>query len=144
MTSPDERVELVRRGLQAYNARDTGAVLRLFDPEVEIFSTDELMNAGTFRGHAGYVRWVRNWDEAWEDFQNTPEEIIAVGEHHVVARVRASGRGRGSGVEVGQMVGYVYEVREGLCVYMGLHPSFEEAVTVAREREGIAAETGAD
>ncbi len=139
MTSPEERVELVRRGFQAYNARDAGAVLRLLDPEVEVYNTVALMNAGTFHGHEGYLRWVRQWEEAWEDFQNTPEEIVPVGERHVVARVRASGRGRGSGVEIGQVLAYVWELRDGRCVRLELHPSFELAVQAAREREGIAA-----
>jgi hypothetical protein len=59
VTSPEERVELVRQGLQAYNARDAGAVLRLLDPEIEIYNSVALMNAGTFQGHEGYLRWVR-------------------------------------------------------------------------------------
>jgi ketosteroid isomerase-like protein len=136
VTSAEDRVELVRRGFQAYNARDTGAVFRLLDPNVEIYSTHELMNPGTFRGHAGYLRWIGQWEEAWEDFQNVPEEIQAVGERHVVARVRASGRGRGSGVEVGQTLAYLYDVREGVCVYLGLYASFDAALDAAREREG--------
>jgi ketosteroid isomerase-like protein len=144
VTSAEDRVELVRRGFQAYNARDTGGVFRLLDPDVEIYSTAELMNPGTFHGHEGYLRWIRQWDEAWEDFQNVPEEIQVVGERHAVARVRASGRGRGSGVEVGQTVGYLYDVREGACVYLGLYASFEAALDAAREREGQSASEDAD
>ena len=144
MTSAEDRIELVRRGFQAYNARDAGAVFRLLDPDVEIYSTDELMNPGTFHGHEGYLRWIGQWEEAWEDFQNVPEEIQAVGERHAVARVRASGRGRGSGVEVGQTVGYLYDVREGVCVYLGLYGSFEAALGAARDREGLPAEPAGD
>ena len=139
MTTPEERIEVVRRGFQAYNASDTGAVLRLLDPDVEIHSTDELMNPGTFHGHAGYLRWVGQWDEAWEDFQNVPEEIEVVGERHAVARVRATGRGRGSGVEVGRTVAYLYDVRDGVCVYLALYANFDAALEAARGREGIPA-----
>lgn len=138
MTSPDERVELVRDGFRAYNARDTGALLRIFDPGIEIYNNEGLMNSGTYRGHEGYLQWVRQWEEAWEDFQNTPEEVEAVGERHAVARIRASGRGRGSGVEVKREIGYVYEPGKRGCVYLALYSSFEEARRVACEREGIA------
>ena len=54
----------------------------------------------------------------------------------MVARVRASGRGRGSGVEVGQTLAYLYDVREGVCVYLGLYASFDAALDAAGEREG--------
>ena len=137
MSSAEERIELVRRGFAAYNAGDTEAVFQLLHPEVEIYSSDELMNAGTFRGHEGYLTWVSRWNEAWEDFTNEPEEIEAVGDRHVVARVRATGLGRGSGIEVGQELAYIYDVRDGVCVYLGLHPSFDEALAAAREREGL-------
>jgi ketosteroid isomerase-like protein len=138
-TSPEERIELVRRGIQAYNAADTGALLRTLHPEVEIESSGELMNAGTYRGHDGYLSWVSHWHDAWEDFQQTPEEIVPVGERHVVVRMRSSGRGRGSGLDVAMTVGWTYEVRDRLCVYMAIHPTFEAALAQARDREGLTA-----
>jgi ketosteroid isomerase-like protein len=136
VTSPEERIELVRRGFAAYNARDVDAIFRLLHPEIEIYASDELINAGTFHGHEGYVTWVSRWEEAWDDFTNEPVEITVVGDRHAAARVRASGRGRGSGIEVGQELGYLYDVRDGVCVYLGLFPSFEEARRVGEEREG--------
>jgi hypothetical protein len=33
-------------------------------------------------------------------------------------------------------LGYLYDVREGVCVYLGLYASFEAALDAAREREG--------
>jgi ketosteroid isomerase-like protein len=140
---PDRRVELLRRGIQAYNARDTAAVLALLHPDVEVVNSDEFPNPGTFHGHAGYRSWVAEWEEAWEDFQNLPEEILPVGDRHVVARVRAGGRGRGSGVEVSMDVGWVYEMQDDLCVFMSIQPSFDAAMRLAREREGLAAEDDA-
>jgi ketosteroid isomerase-like protein len=140
----DRRVELLRRGIQAYNASDTGAVLRQLHPEVEIVNSDALLNSGTFHGHDGYLRWVGQWHEAWEQFQNIPEEIVPVGERHVVARVRGGGRGRASGLEVAMEVGWVYEMRDELCVFMSIQPSFEIAMAMAREREDLSAEPAAD
>jgi hypothetical protein len=51
--------------------------------------------------------------------------------------MQQTGIGRGSGVEVTMETGWVYEVRDGRCVHMGVHPSFESALVVAREREGM-------
>jgi ketosteroid isomerase-like protein len=134
----------LRRGVQAYNAHDSGAVLALLHPEVEIVNSGELPNAGTYQGHDGYRHWVGQWHEAWEDFQQLPLEIVPVGERHVVARVRGGGRGRGSGIEVSMEVGWVYEVRNDLCVFMSMQPTFDAAMRLAREREGIPADSGAD
>jgi uncharacterized protein len=140
VTSPEERLDLVRRGWEAYNAGDVAAIGDLLDPGIEIYASEGLMNSGTYNGHDGYFRWVSAWDEAWEEFVNEPEQVVAVGERHVVARTRARGIGRGSGVGVEQTLGYCYEVEQGRAVYLALLPSFEEAMSMAREREGLEAE----
>ena len=137
MTGAEQREELVREGFRAYNARDMGALMPLLDPAIEVHNDSGLLNAGTFHGHDGYRRWTALWEEAWEDFQNTPQEVEAIGDSHVVARVHANGRGRGSGVEVSREVGYVYELGDGGCTYLAVHPSFEAARRVALEREGL-------
>jgi len=126
--SAEERIELVRRGFEAWEAGDVQTVLDFFDPEVEVFTAEELINAGTYRGHDGFLRWAQQWFEAWEDFRNTPQEIVAAGDSHAVARVRQTGRGRGSGVEVEMTVGWTFDVRDGRAIYLALHPSFDEAM----------------
>jgi hypothetical protein len=67
-------------------------------------------------------------------------ETVPVGERHVATRMHQTGVGRGSGLEVAMDAGWVAEFREGRCVHLGLHPSFEEALAVAREREGVEAD----
>jgi ketosteroid isomerase-like protein len=144
VSSAEERIDLVRRGYEAYNAGDLEAVLDLFDPEIEVWASPDMLNSGTYRGHEGWLRWISQWNDAWESFHMEVDEIVPVGEHHVVARIHASGRGRGSGVEVVlRDTGYVYDVREGRSVYLGSHSSFEEAIADARDREGLASEGAA-
>ena len=144
-SSPDERVELVRRGFEAYNAGDIEALLDLFDPEIEVRTSAELINPGPYYGRAGFLEWARQWNEAWESFVNAAEEIVPVGERHVVARVHQTGRGRGSGVDVEMKLGYMYEMgREGRCVHLALYPSFEAAIAAARDREGLPATEAAE
>lgn len=135
-TPEERRIEVLRRGIQSYNAGDTGAVLASLAPDVVCETADGLGNPGRYHGHGGYREWVADWLEAWEDFQNEPLEIVPVGERHVVARVRGSARGRGSGIEVAMEVGWVYEMRDDLCVFMSVRPTFEQALAMAREREG--------
>jgi uncharacterized protein len=135
--SPEDRVGLARYIWEAYDAGDIDAVLEAFHPEIEIHASSELANAGTFRGREEFVRWVAAWNEAWESFRTRVVAMEPVGERHVVVGIHQIGTGRGSGVEVSMDVGYLFELRDGRCVHIGLCPSFEEALAVAREREGV-------
>jgi ketosteroid isomerase-like protein len=137
-TSEADRVELMQRAWDAYNAGEVDAVIELLDPEVEVYSSPELANPGTFRGVDEFVRWMTRWNDAWGSFHFDAVETVPVGEHHVATRMRQTGVGRGSGLEVAMDAGWVAEVRDGRCVHLGLYPSFEVAIAVARKREGIA------
>jgi ketosteroid isomerase-like protein len=135
--SPDDRVALVQRTWDAYNAGEVDSAHELFHPEVEVYASPELANPGTFRGVEALLRWIATWNEAWESFHFGEVETVPVGEHHAVTRMHQTGIGRGSGVEVSMEVGWLYEIRDRRCVHLGLHPSFESALAVARQREGI-------
>jgi len=134
-SSPEERLALVGRAWDAYNAGDLETGLEMFDAEVEVYTSPQLANAGTYRGREELVGWIAAWNEAWESFHLNDVETVPVGEYHAVTRMQQTGIGRGSGVEVTMETGWVYEVRDGHCVHMGVHPSFESALAVARKRE---------
>jgi ketosteroid isomerase-like protein len=140
-TSPEARIALVRSGMEAYNAGDVEAVLELFADDIEIYSPHEFLNAGTFHGHQGFLRWISAWNDAWESFEIDIEAIEPVGERQVVAEVHQKARGRGSGIEIDQRVAYAYTVRDdGKCSFQGIYPEAEQAYSVAREREAAASE----
>jgi hypothetical protein len=69
-------------------------------------------------------------------------ETIAVGNRHAVSNVSQTGIGTGSGVQVTRDMGWVFEVRDRRCVYIGLQTNFDAAVAAAREREGLAGAGG--
>ena len=134
---PEQRVDLVRRGIEAYDAGDLEGALALLHPDVEIYAPPELINAGSFRGRDGFVRWAQHWDDAWESFEQRIDSIEPVGEDHAVAVVTQHAKGAGSGVEVTMTVGQLYGVRDGLCVFFGIYPDPQAAMADARTREGI-------
>jgi hypothetical protein len=121
--------------MAAFLSGDMEEALRYYSPEVRASASD-FMNVGDFRGHEGFLEMNRLWDEAWDEWSYDVEEVQAVGERHVVARVRVGGRGRGSGIEVDQVVGYVIEVNDkGLASYLEITINEERALEIARERE---------
>lgn len=135
MPTEDDREALVRRGWEAYNRGDVEGTLAIFDPELVVHTAPPMANAGTYHGKQGFLTWIGQWNEAWDSFTATVLAIEAVGEHHVLSHIRQSGIGRGSGIEVAMESGWVFDLRDGLCVYLGLHTTLAEARAEALARE---------
>ncbi len=131
--SAEENVRLAQRGFDAFNGGDVDAVLAMLDPEVEVYSDPGFLNSGYSYGRDGYLRWVGEWLEAWEEFVIEVIEIEAVGDDHVVSVVHQRGRGRG-GIEVEQDVAFMWEVRDGRAVRLHLYPDRAAALAAVREQ----------
>jgi ketosteroid isomerase-like protein len=134
--TPTQRnnVALTRRAFQLYVGGDIEGLLELYDPDV-VVGAPQFMNAGPFRGHDGYMEWLRIWNEAWETFDFDVRAVDPVGEGHVVATVLVSGRGAGSGIAVEQMSYWVGAVRNGLGTYLEVLADRDEAFELADRRE---------
>jgi ketosteroid isomerase-like protein len=130
----DERIELTRRAFQLYVGGDIEGLLELYSPDVEVTAPD-FMNAGPFRGHEGYMEWLRRWNEAWDEFDFDVQRIEPIGDRHVVASVLVTGRGAGSGAEVRQMSYWVGELRAGRIAYLEVKTDEDRAYELARGRE---------
>ncbi len=110
--------------------------MKTFADDVEVFVPAELGNAGTYHGLEGFQSWISSWDDAWSDFRMEVKQMEAVGDRHVVAEVSNTGVGVGSGVEVGNTLGWVFSVREDNRLdYLSLQRDLEAAREHARARE---------
>lgn len=137
MADAEQRVELARRGIEAYTQGDVEGALELLSPEIEVYSPPGTVNVGTYHGIEGFLEWTTLWNEAWERFDREIERIEPVGERHAVAVVNQTGVGRGSGVEVEQVATYVFELGDdGRASYFALYNDIEAGFAAAREREG--------
>jgi ketosteroid isomerase-like protein len=128
-----ENVEIVRRGLDAFNAGDTERFVNHWDPECEFFSvTGSQMSAAPYRGHEGIRRYEEETAETWTELQLDAERIQQGKEDDVVVAVgRLRGAGRGSGILVEQRIGLVYELRGGRIRYCRAYPDPEDALEAA-------------
>jgi ketosteroid isomerase-like protein len=130
------REQIARAGFEAFDAGDTDRVVELLSGDVEVFSSPELVNAGTFRGRVGYLEWIAPWIDAWQSLDLEVKDVTVVGERHVVTEIHQRAEGRG-GIEVAMDVAFLFEVGDdGLVDYLALLPSAEGALRLAREREG--------
>jgi ketosteroid isomerase-like protein len=105
-------VEIVRRCYEFWARRDYSILPEVFDPDVVLDLSRNFFNPDIYRGHEGLRRYVEVVDEMWEDFDARPTELIEVGDR-IVTGTAISGRGRGSGVEVGMELFNVGTFRDG-------------------------------
>jgi ketosteroid isomerase-like protein len=133
-----ENVEIVRAVYDAAARHDSATVLALYDPEV-VWDNSRLPETGVFggsiiRGHEGLRTLFREWNEAWEKFEDHCEELIDAGEQ-VVSVVSRRGRGRASGAEASARRGGVWTLRDAKIVRVVWFPSPEEALEAVGLRE---------
>jgi ketosteroid isomerase-like protein len=91
-----ENVERVRGTYAAYERGDLDAVVADLHPDVLAWAHPI---GEKYEGREGFLRFIANWTEQFEEFQQIPEEFIDAGDR-VVVRIFQKGRGKGSGVPV--------------------------------------------
>ena len=132
-----ENVEIVQRGLDAFNADDAAGFLDLWDPECEFFSiTGSRMDATPYRGHDGISRYLEETAETWAELRFETERILEGKDEDVVVTVGLlRGEGRASGVLVEQRVGMVYKLRSRKIRYCRAYHEPRDALGAVRLRE---------
>jgi ketosteroid isomerase-like protein len=107
-------LDLVRSIYAAWARGDYGSV-EWANPEIEYVWTDG-PSPGSWTGVAGMIEFFRNWLSAWADFRVEAEEYRELDDERVLVLVRFSGRGKMSGLEVGQMrqqTANLFYIRDG-------------------------------
>ena len=107
-----ENVELVRRFYDFFNRGDWIAWADQLDEAVEYVNAVEAVIPGTRQGRDATLAAFQDFHGTWQAPHIEVEKLIATGEQ-VVALVRFSGTGRGSGVPTGRVFGDVITVRAG-------------------------------
>jgi ketosteroid isomerase-like protein len=132
-----ENVETARIAYEAWNRRELQSVLDLLHPDV-VWEENVQVFTGMdriYRGHEGFLKWDREaFSEVWESIAGEPVEFIDAGDH-VVALVRLSGKGEGSGVNVEMAVYNVFTFRDDKVARRRLYTDRAEALEAAGLRE---------
>jgi ketosteroid isomerase-like protein len=124
----EQGVQLGRRFVDAYNARDIEAIIACFDPSIEYHAAWAGIAPTVYHGHDGLRRWHRDLQEAWGDeIRVEPEAYFDLGETGLAFYVTRA-RGSHSGAEVAMPGASVLRVRDGLIIYMKAYLDREEAL----------------
>lgn len=110
----DENVELVRAAYDAVNRRDFEWVSSVVAPG---FEYESVRTGAAHVGVGGIGELIREMDEAFASYEQTPERIIEAADDTVIALIRLTGTGRGSGVPVEQRHAHVWQLRDGKFVH---------------------------
>jgi ketosteroid isomerase-like protein len=124
----EENVEIVRRAVEAFNARDRDRVLSMCDPEIEFWSAVEQK---TYRGINELVRYREAVAAVMEDFHFEESRFLDAGNDRVVHLYRMVGRGAGSGVPVSREVGALWQLRNGKLLKGAIHLDQRQALEAA-------------
>jgi ketosteroid isomerase-like protein len=109
-----ENVEVVRSACAPWARGDYSSV-EWAHPEIEFVVVDGPA-PGRWTGLAGLEEGWRSWLGAWEEWRVEAEEYRELDGERVLMLGQASGRGKTSGLDVGQMrtkVANVFHVRDG-------------------------------
>jgi len=125
-----ENIDVVRRSIEATARGDIEASAADHHPEIEIDDND-LFDAGVYRGHEAYLRWLAQWNESFASWRIEHLELVAAPEDQVVAMFEMVVTGRGSGVEVRRADALLCRLRDGRIVKMGYYNDQAQALAAA-------------
>jgi ketosteroid isomerase-like protein len=108
-------VEIVKRLVEAFYARDTQAALAILDRDMAFESA--FAEAKTYKGVGEFAQYRRDVDEAWGEWRSEDDRFLPVDQTRLLHLYRIVGRGRGSGVPVAQNVAILWTVRAGRVVH---------------------------
>src|SRR4051794_22135698 len=109
MSEEDARLALLQEGVDAFNRGEAGPVLAIFADDIECHVAPDLMNAGTYHGHDGYLAMVTAWDEAWG---TVTADIVGTEElphDHLLVEIHQRAVGAGSGVPVEMTLCWLFQ-----------------------------------
>jgi ketosteroid isomerase-like protein len=124
----EENLDLVRRGLDAYQRRDVQGMCDVAHAQCELFTfTVGVVEAQPFVGHAGIANWMSHELEPWEEWRLEPGEIREVGER-VLVRTTVTARGQGSSVKLTADAGVVFEFQDGRIMRLWSYLNWNDAL----------------
>jgi ketosteroid isomerase-like protein len=129
-----ENVEVVRRFLDAFNARDVEVLVSLSAEDCEWRPFRAQLEGIVYRGHQGVRQFLSDMNEDWETFRIDPlefrdrDQLVAV-----IGRVEA--RSAESSMEIESIAGFVHELEQGRVRRITSHSDVEAALDAVGLRD---------
>jgi ketosteroid isomerase-like protein len=103
---------LVERGLGCWNRGEIDLMADEYADDAEVDTTRAVPDGRCYKGREEFVRYFHDLWDAWDLLQMEPLNVADVGGGRFVVEVRLTGKGRSSGIEIDQLAGFLYSLRE--------------------------------
>ena len=123
----EENVEIARKAIEAWNARDMDGLRDLYDPDA-VYRTPSDWLGGPWIGRDAVMEQFRELRDVYQDDSFGPPELLDAGDH-VVVQIPFLTETRG--LPLSTDVAWVYTMRDGLIVSLEFFHSREEALEAA-------------
>jgi hypothetical protein len=124
----EQTVELWRRWIADFNARDIDAIVGRCDPGIEFHSVFAAVGGAVYLGHDGLRAWHRDLEEAWgEEIRLDIEAYFDLGEETLTFFVYHT-RGKQSEAAVTMPATTVTRWRDGLVTYIKVYVERADAL----------------
>jgi ketosteroid isomerase-like protein len=123
-----ENVEVVRKSIEAFNARGIEALLHFHASDVVWYSLAEWVEDPVYRGHDGARKLSATFTDNFADFDWELHDVHDAGSR-VVGLVEMTGRSKDSGIQTRQQMGVVYaDFRDGMIGEVRYFSTWQQAL----------------
>jgi ketosteroid isomerase-like protein len=123
-----EREKLIRDLFERWNHGDREVDPAAVDPDAEVHSA---MTRATYRGYGGIKDWMAEIDDQFDSWHLSVEEMRDLSGDRVLALGTVRFRGRGSGVEFDQPIGWLIAFGGQRITEMRIFPDHAKALEAA-------------
>ena len=126
-----ENLEIVRRGIDAFNEGGVDGIIPLLQADFEATTPPNLASEpDTYRGPDGVRRWFDSFYEVMDEIRWDAHDFHEVGDR-VVVEFTLRARGKTTGLDFGQDAVMVWELRDGKASRLDLFQTLDEALAAA-------------
>jgi ketosteroid isomerase-like protein len=129
-----ENLEAAAALYELYEQGKVDEMVAGMDPDVELDVSDRLPDEGVLRGRQAYRSFLERSFDVWSEFRVEVEELLDAGDA-VVAFVRSTAIGQGSGIQVDERIAHVAWMRDGIPYRVKVFGDRERALEAAGLRK---------
>jgi ketosteroid isomerase-like protein len=131
----DSSLDVVAKAYEAFKHFDAEALIAVSDPEIE-FANSAAAPGGTYRGHTGIRRYMKEIEGAFGDRWDAEIERVAeAGDDQVILIARVFGEGR-AGEALELHVGHVWKLRNGKLLHGTVYVDPQQALAAVESGAG--------
>ena len=109
----DDHVEIAKQMFIWWNVGDREIEWEMIDPDIELHTPLSSTQGVPYRGEEGLRRWIAEIDDQFDEWYMSPDTWTGLGGGRVLILGELHMRGRESGIELDQPMGWLLTFRDG-------------------------------